>query len=259
VGLFIYRTGKLPKVTDARTLQLDRYLAAALPEPAAAVDYHSKIDPAWLMLGNDCVGDCALAGMGHADMLWAAYAEERRLRVTTSMVIAAYSAVTGYVPGDPSTDRGTALIAALRWWRKRGIDAQRVRAFVEVDPRDADNVRRAIDWFGCAYVGVELPDAVLPSSRTIPDWTCAPDPKRSNTQPNPHNGHCVIYAGYDQDGLVAVTWGQTVRVSWAFHAAYCDELYALLAPSWEQSAWLRTINPAFDAKMLAADLAAIAA
>jgi len=51
---------------------------------------------------------------------------------------------------------------------------------------------------------------------------------------------------------------QTVQVSWAFHAAYCDELYALLAPSWLKAGWLEQINPLFDAKTLAADLEAIA-
>ena len=163
----IFKTGKLPKVTDERTLQLARYLPAAqaLPAPPPSVDYSAAVT-AWGMMGNDRVGDCALAGMGHADLLWAANAERRRLRITTAMVIAAYSKVTGYVPGDPSTDRGTALLDALRFWGKQGIDRQTVRAFVEVDPRDTENVKRTIDWFGCAYLGVELPDAVLPTSPT---------------------------------------------------------------------------------------------
>ena len=144
----IFKTGKLPKVTDERTLQLARYLPAApaLPAPPPSVDYSAAVT-AWGMMGNDRVGDCALAGMGHADLLWAANAERRRLRITTAMVIAAYSKVTGYVPGDASTDRGTALLDALRFWHKQGIDRQTVRAFVEVDPRDTENVRRTIDWF----------------------------------------------------------------------------------------------------------------
>jgi hypothetical protein len=255
----IYRLGKLPKVTDERTLQLAAYLpaAATLPAPPAAVDYSAAVS-AWGMMGNDRVGDCALAGMGHADLLWAANAERRRLRITTAMVIAAYAKVTGYVPGEESTDRGTSLLAALRFWGKQGIAAQTIRAFVEVDPRDTENVRRTIDWFGCAYVGVELPNAVLPTSPTsLPSWTCSPDGSPAH-QPNPHNGHCVIYCGYNATGPVAVTWGTTVQCSWAFHDAYCDELYALLAPSWLKTGWLAQINPLFDAATLTADLQAIA-
>jgi hypothetical protein len=256
----IFKTGKLPKVTDERTLQLAHYLpaAASLPAPPPAVDYSAAVT-AWGMMGNDRVGDCALAGMGHADLLWAANAERRRLRITTAMVIAAYSKVTGYVPGDESTDRGTALLDALRFWGQQGIDRQTVRAFVEVDPRDTENVKRTIDWFGCAYLGVELPDAVLPTSpSSLPAWTCSPDGTPAR-KANPHNGHCVIYCAYNAVGPVAVTWGTTVQVSWAFHSAYCDELYALLAPSWLQAGWLSQINPLFDAAALAADLRALAA
>jgi len=258
----LYRTGKLPKVVDERTLQLARYLSPALAPPPARCDYTGKfIGPGgrslWGMLGNDSVGDCALAGQAHADMLWAEFAEGRRLRITDAMVIHAYSKVTGYVPGDPNTDRGTSLLDALKFWRRPGIDRQTARAFVEVDPQDLDNVRRTIDWFGCAYLGVELPDAVLPHALPIPEWTCSPDGSPEK-RPNPQNGHCVIYAGYNAVGPLAVTWGQTVQVSWAFHAAYCDELYALLAPSWLKAGWLEQINPLFDAKTLAADLEAIA-
>jgi hypothetical protein len=252
----LYRTGKRAKETDERTLQLGHYLAPSLPAPPPACDYAAKI-LAWRMLGNDRVGDCALAGQAHADMLWAKWAEGRELRISEAMVIGAYAKLTGYVPGDPSTDRGTTLLAALRFWRKCGIDGQRLRAFVEVDPRDMDNVKRTIDWFGCAYVGVELPDAVLPHALPLPSWTCTPDGTQAR-QPNRANGHCVIYAAYNASGPVAVTWGTTVQVSWAFHAAYCDELYAMLAPSWLQAAWLSQINPLFDAQTLAADLAAIA-
>jgi hypothetical protein len=256
----IYRTGKLPKVVDERTLQLARYLpaASALAAPPLSIDYGAAVS-VWGMMGNDLVGDCALAGQGHADLLWAANAEHRRLRITQAMVIAAYSKVTGYVPGDQSTDRGTSLLDALRFWHKQGIDRQKVRAFVEVEPRDVENVKRTVDWFGCAYLGVELPDAVLPTSPSfLPQWACSPDGSPAR-QPNPHNGHCVIYCGYNATGPVAVTWGTTVQVSWAFHAAYCDELYAMLSPSWLKASWLEQINPLFDAKTLAADLVAIAA
>ncbi len=139
-----------------------------LPVPPPAVDYGAAVS-AWGMMGNDLVGDCALAGMGHADLLWAANAEHRRLRITTAMVIAAYAKVTGYVPGDQSTDRGTtSLLDALRFWDKQGIDRTRRSALSSRWTRAiVDNVQRTIDWFGCAYLGVELPDAVLPTSPTL--------------------------------------------------------------------------------------------
>jgi hypothetical protein len=50
-----------------------------------------------------------------------------------------------------------------------------------------------------------------------------------------------------------VTWGTTVKASWGFHTAYCDELYAMLSP-----AWLRHDPPGIDVATLTADLALVA-
>ncbi len=253
----VYKLGKLPKAEDARTLMLADYLTPPVPTPPAAVDYASAVAD-WGMLGNDTVGDCALAGQAHADMLWAANAEHRRLGITTSMVLRAYSAVTGYDPhedgpGGNPTDRGTSLLDALKFWRKSGIDRQTIKAFVEVKPLNTDNVRLAIDLFGCLYVGVELPDVVLPKAPgALPPWTVTPDGSPQN-KPQPANGHCVIYAAYDDEGLTVVTWGTTVKASWAFHAAYCDELYAMLSP-----AWSRHDPPGIDVATLTRDLAIVA-
>jgi len=252
-----YKLGKLPRRDDDRTLRLATYLTPAAPTPPPAVDYGAAVRD-WGMLGNDRVGDCALAGQAHADMLWAANAEHVQLGITTAMVLRAYTAVTGYDPGADGpggnpTDRGTVLLDALNYWRKRGIDRQTIRAFVEVDTHSVEHAKLAIDLFGCLYVGVELPDAVLPRGPgALPDWTVTPDGSRDRA-PDPHNGHCVVYAGYDAGGPTVVTWGTTVKASWGFHEAYCDELYAMLSP-----AWLRHDPPGIDVATLTADLELVA-
>ncbi len=253
----VYKLGKLPKQDDDRNLMLARYLTPAAPTPPAAVDYASAVKD-WGMLGNDTVGDCAFAGQAHADMLWTANAEHHQLSITTAMVLTAYSAVTGYDPDDGGpggnpTDRGTSLLDALKFWRKRGIDRQTIKAFVEVDTQSVDNAKLAIDLFGCLYVGVALPDAVLPNRPgELPPWTVIPD-GTPGTKPDPHNGHCVVYAAYDATGPTVVTWGTTVKASWGFHTAYCDELYALLSP-----VWLRHDPPGIDVATLTADLELVA-
>ena len=252
-----YKLGKLPKADDARNLMLAAYLTPAAPTPPPDVDYAAAVT-SWGMLGNDTVGDCALAGQAHADMLWTANADHRQLAVTTAMVLRAYSEVTGYDPRDDGpggnpTDRGTVLLDALKFWRKRGIDRQTIKAFVEVDTKSVENAKLAIDLFGCLYVGVALPDSVLPSSPTdLPAWTVTPDGKPEN-EPNEHNGHCVVYAAYDADGPTVVTWGATVKASWAFHTSYCDELYAMLSP-----VWLRHDPPGIDVATLTSDLELVA-
>jgi len=233
---FVYKTGKLAKVVDDRTLQLARYLTPAVPTPPASIDWGTAVKQ-WGMLGNDTAGDCAWAGQAHADMLWAANGQSVQLPITTQDVLKAYEAVTGYNPnatlpnGNNPTDRGTTLLAALKFWHKTGFDSQKINAFVEIDPHNVEHVQLAIDLFGCAYLGVQLPDSVLPtSSSTIPAWTVTPDGSQPN-QPDPNNGHCVVYCAYDATGPTVVTWGTTVKASWGFHQAYCDELYAMLSPA----------------------------
>jgi hypothetical protein len=152
-----YKLGKLPRRDDDRTLRLATYLTPAAPTPPPVVDYAAAVN-AWGMLGNDTVGDCALAGQAHADMLWAANAEHRMLAITTTQVLRAYSAITGYDPhadgpGGNPTDRGTVLLDALKYWRTRGIDRQTISAFVEVDTSSVADAKLAIDLFGCLYVG----------------------------------------------------------------------------------------------------------
>jgi hypothetical protein len=231
---FVYKLGKQPKRTDIRTLQLSNYLKGAVAPPAQ-VDWGTKVT-SWGMLGNDTVGDCAWAGQAHADMLWSSNTKPAPLDITTTEVLAAYSAVTGYNPKDNGpkgnpTDQGTNLIDALKYWRTTGIDGQTITAFVEVDRKNLDHVKMAIDLFGCVYLGVELPDAVLPTPSHIPPWTVAPNGTKGNA-PDPQNGHCIIYSAYDASGPTVISWGTTVPASWAFHSAYCDELYAMVAPDW---------------------------
>jgi hypothetical protein len=252
-----YLLGKQPKRTDRRTLQLARYLTPDLPPPPASVDNGSAVTD-WGMLGNDTAGDCAWAAQAHADLLWSAAAQHKELSISTNQVLHAYEHVTGYdpkagPPGANPTDKGTNLLDALSYWRHTGIDRKKITAYVEVDPTDIDHVKSAIDLFGCAYVGVQLPDAVLPTEQGVPQWTVSPDGSAAR-QPNPVNGHCIVYSAYDAHGVTVVTWGMTVQASWAFHTAYCDELYAALSHLW----FGRSADPpGLNQAELQADLAAI--
>jgi hypothetical protein len=234
-GDFTFKLGKRAKRTDTRTLQFADYVNGTA-QPPPDVDWGAKVD-SWRMLGNNSVGDCAWAGQAHADMLWTSHTRPAPAEISTTEVLAAYSAVTGFNPKDDGpkgnpTDQGTTLIDALRYWRTSGIAGRKITSFVEVDPKNVEHVKMAIDFFGCVYIGVELPDSVLPSGASdIPTWTVTPDGASRNAR-NPDNGHCVIYSAYDPVGPVVISWGTTVRASWGFHSAYCDELYAMVSPEW---------------------------
>ena len=180
--------GKQPKRVDPRTLQLASYLTPRAPAAAPRRRQRRFGVADWGMLGNDTVGDCAWAAQAHADMLWSAAAQHKQLAITTTQVLHAYEAATGYdpkagPPGANPTDRGTNLLDAMSYWRHHGMDRQKITAYVEVDASDRDHVKSAIDLFGCAYVGVELPDAVLPTEQGVPQWTVSPDGGRPKAQP----------------------------------------------------------------------------
>ena len=67
--------GKLEVKKDDRNLQLARYLddAVVLPEVPASVDWSKQVG-SWPMYGNDKLGDCTCAAVGHMEEAWSANA-----------------------------------------------------------------------------------------------------------------------------------------------------------------------------------------
>jgi hypothetical protein len=225
--------GKLPKKSDPRTLSLPALLAGEVTFRAEVDNEKSLRGRPWHELGNDTLQDCTIAAAGHAEMLWAAKHDERAKNPTLKEIIDAYSKITGYKPGDETTDTGADLLSVLKYWQQTGIAGQKIGAFAEILPADINTLRWAIDQLDLAYVGLQLPvawkaparDDPKPGFTTIRKWR---DPA---TWQNPLYGHCVIYTGYSgDDGFTCVSWGRVMTVSMAFHKAYCDEAYGIIAP-----------------------------
>jgi hypothetical protein len=66
-----------------------------------------------------------------------------------------------------------------------------------------------------------------------------------------HNSVPII--AYDADSLSVITWGQRIKMSWTFFAAYCDEAFAVFSQDWITSGGNSLSG--FDAATLAADIA----
>lgn len=241
------RLGKRAARKDSRTLRLAKYLPDRLPTARDAVDWCSKVAN-WPMFKNDQIGDCTCAAAAHLFEAWTAYAGQKAT-LTDEQVLAAYSAVTGYDPAQPETDRGAVELDVLKYLRQAGIGGHTIDAFADVSIRSLNEVKIALDWFGGLYIGLALPA----SAQDQDIWDVV---RGSGSGAGSWGGHAVNVQAYDADGLTCVTWGATKRMTWRFWAKYCDEAYALLSKDRMTSAG---VDPAgLDWATLQADLIRLA-
>lgn len=251
------RLGKRAPRIDSRTLMLAKYMKD-LPPPPESVDYTKGLTSFGMMM-NDSLGDCTIAGCGHAIQIWTAN-QGSESTVADSDVLAAYEAWDGYNPADPSTDQGGVEIDVLNDWRQNGLAGHKLLAYADPDPGNQVHVKQAIELFGGVYIGLQLPltaqnqdvwDVVSESffgklkSLIIPEY--------SPSDPGSWGGHCVFVPQYDANGLTCITWGALKRMTWAFWAKYCDESHALLSPE-----WVNNRQTGFDLVSLQADLQSVA-
>ena len=240
--------GKKSYRHDLRTLHLSKYLAvAALPPIPSVVDYTAKV-PCWGMDANDSVGDCTCAGMDHAEKVWNANAGNP-FTSTEADVLAAYTAITGYNPADPSTDNGAELIDCLKYWMNIGFMGHKITAYVKVDVTNLEMMKTSLYLFEVLYAGVNLPW----SAQNQPVWTVTDTTLKGDAAPGSWGGHCVPLVKCDQGGWTCVTWGELMPMNNAFLTTYFDEAWAVLTS--DSLNKVSQMNPAgFNLAGLMADL-----
>jgi len=183
-----------------------------------------------LIYDNDYLGDCVIAGGYHSTGIATGNAG-KLFTASDSQIIADYSAIGGYVPGDPSTDNGCDEQTALNYWTSHGFaDGTKLLGWLEVNAANPTEVMQAMFLFENLFFGLELPDAWIspfPSANGFV-WDVAGDP-------DPENGHCIVGVGYNQSGIQIDTWGMIGTLTWAALAAYVTQaaggmLYTWLSP-----------------------------
>src|SRR5271170_5227132 len=88
------KLGRKAIKTDSRTLRLSRYFTAELPPPPKAVGWAHGIRQ-FGMLMNDTLGDCTIAGVGHAVQVLTANATKEAV-ITDDMALRYYESWDGY-------------------------------------------------------------------------------------------------------------------------------------------------------------------
>jgi hypothetical protein len=192
------------------------------------------------MYGNDATGDCTCAAVYHAIQTWTSNASAIDNEPEDDALLL-YEQACGYVSGQPNTDQGGVEQDVLSYWMNPGAPTgvhggsrQKLAAFVEIDPRNIDDVKLAIATAGVAYIGFNVPDYMsqTPGSR----WDYSPGQTYSII-----GGHAVIAIGYTPLELHVISWGMLYPMAWSFWSEFVDEAYMLANQDFIESTGL---NPA---------------
>lgn len=202
-----FRLGRSRPVAHCPRFSLHNYLMRGLPAPPPSCDYTKPAAKALAnVYGNDTLGDCVIAGIAHVVGVLTAGATGTPFLYSQQQIIQLYSAIGGYVPGDPSTDRGCDEQTALNYWENNGAPAgtHRIAGWLSVNAADPTEYRTALWLFENLYFGLELPDAWINPMPAEPGFVWD-----AKGPPDPNNGHCVAGFAYDAQGVTIDTWGMT--------------------------------------------------
>ena len=241
-------------------LRLRDYVPKGVLPPLPAGDFgHQGYVKDWQMLGNgpdpsnppaipNGVGDCALAGPYHAEMLWSAVGG-KAFNVNTSCVLDAYSTVTGYVLGDESTDQGSNVDDVSNYWHTTGLldadgNRHKIDAWANLTPGSIEELLYAIYLFDVVGIGVNFPREWATAST----WDAL-------TYPTNEGGHYVIGVGWVGGLIDIITWGQEQKLTPAGYQQFCDEAVVYVS-SERLEANGKDLN-GFDIDQLMADFTAL--
>jgi|HubBroStandDraft_5_1064220.scaffolds.fasta_scaffold202155_2 hypothetical protein len=231
-----YKLGRLRRTYDPRIPHMSALLAGQIqpPPPPPSVDWTANMPANLGMMLNDTLGDCTCAAVYHAIQVWTFNANPPIQTWPDPDVEQLYEQACGYKPTTPGEGPGGneqhVLTFLLKTGAPTGPDGQtrhKIAAFVEVDPRNTDDVKRAINDCGVAYIGFNVPAFLMPPGAAPPAvWDVQP------TDTNSVGGHAVVLAGYTAAGARVISWGQYYTMTWAFFAQYVDEVYAIADAEW---------------------------
>lgn len=241
---------------DDRTLDGTVYMdiAALLAKmPAGSLIGKFRLFVKWLMLGNDTVGNCVVAGILHA-IMWASNFGGKTITFSTAFAIKLYSLWTGYTPTDPNSDQGTEPDVAMKVWAKAGITDSagvnhKIAAWFYIPTGNFVALRATIWLFGSAGICFSLPQSAqdqFPSRK----WTVVPG---SPTE----GGHFVLAVDDDAKAWTSiVTWGAIVKVARQFMQLKSTRWYGYVTE--DQLVDGKDRN-GFNLKQLLADVATVKA
>ena len=233
------KLGKQKPKYDRRTLQFSRYLTGTIPF-APNTSHWPNAAPLGMLL-NDTVGNCAIAGPLHQEMIWNK-ANGVIWTATDAMALAGYEAVGGYNPnaapnpdGSNPTDNGCNMLDVLNYWRQTGLGGKKIGAFVQVNPLNHIHVQHASFFFGGLLVGIQLPVAFQSQNNPAKGWYVPASGLSGDGTPGSWGGHCIYSPGYSPGEIDVVTWGERIPMTWTAWNGYVDEVYGIISTDFIQN------------------------
>lgn len=224
VGQCLGKLAPHPEETHPRVKLSNHLSVATLPPTPAVVDYASKVR-SWPVYMNDKLGDCTCAGIAHSVQAWTAYAKGL-VTLPDSAVLALYE-LLGYVPGDPSTDKGAVEQDVLKVVQEHGIGGHKILAYAQVNHKDPDEMKTALNLFGSVYLGAQIPQSALDQNGAGQPWSVVGGSPIVG-------GHAFVAQRWDVSSapMEVVTWGQLQRVDIEWWMDYGDEAWVIITEDW---------------------------
>jgi hypothetical protein len=232
-----HKFGRLARDFDPKVPHLSAVIASKPQLSPPRSRHWGRRMPADLgMMLNDKLLNCTCAAFYHALQVWSFNAAGKSaadiFSVSNANVIQLYELACGYDPKKPGEGPGGKAQHVLKYLLNQGAPIgqrrrNKILAYIEVDPRQTDDVKRAINDCGLVYVGFRVPNYLGPQHPHLPKvW----DVDRRYRKII--GSHAVILPGYDQDTVDVISWGRFYKMTWRFFAKYVDEVYAIADHAW---------------------------
>ena len=226
-----YCYGRRPAVHTLRTMRSAIALAAALdplgPAPAECRDYLSAMKGAGpQMYDNNILGTCVCADTANTLILRTANAAAATVVPTVDNVISLYSAVGGYVPGNPATDNGCVEVDMLQYLAKTGFLGHKADAFGSIDPANQDHIKWSTLLFGSCRLGLNLPGYAEDQFERGQPWDVSTVGNQSI------GGHDVPVVDFRGGLFYVFTWGRVQLMTPAALVAWSEEAHSTLFFDW---------------------------
>jgi hypothetical protein len=262
------RRGMLPRDTSKHALTFESYLydQAALPAAPLTVDRMTKVasfpmycngpDPSNPPQIPDGIGDCTCAGILHAISCMSAFSGRipGGAVFDNNAAVSLYSAASGYVLGNESTDNGATLASVCNVLMNVGVEdvtgeVHKLVAWCEVGDVTDNTLRKQIlNLTGTVYMGFAMPTTAEEDFENgLPFTPGGPG----------EDGHCMVEQYYTDviDDQTLITWGAEQKANEAWMRKYTTEAIVLISEDWIE------VNGdsigGFDMQQLIADMALV--